>query len=118
MHDHEKLQGLTCSTYQELGLVSELKTEKTETSKEYRNMKSIIYLIHLNSIIYSERLCSFRMAIANTVDHFVMKYLCRTSQNLSLQISKKELKESIVTRGHESISAAKGAKKCHYWVRG
>ena len=71
MHVHEKLQGLTCSTYQELGLVSELKTEKTEGGKKYQNIKSIIYLTHLNSLIYSERLCSFRIKIANTVDYFM-----------------------------------------------
>ena len=67
------------SMSQELGLVSELKTKTTKDwGKEYRSMKSIMYLTHLNSLIYSESLCSFRITIANTDDHCIMKYLCRT----------------------------------------
>ena len=67
------------SINQELGLVSELKTKTTKDwGKEYRSMKSIIYLTHLNSLIYSERLCSFRITIANTDNHCIINYLCRT----------------------------------------
>ena len=41
----------------------------------YRNVESIIYLINLNSLIYSECSTAFRMTLANTDDHYSMKYV-------------------------------------------
>ena len=72
------------SMYQELGHVSEFETDNGRIEvKNPKNVESIIYLTHLDFLIYSERLCSFRMSIAYTNDQYSIFFFISNNTKLT-----------------------------------
>ena len=68
--------------YPEPYYISETKTARLrELSQLSQHVESIIYLIHLNNVINSERLYAFRMRAVNIDGHYLTQCLCRTSEN-------------------------------------